>query len=318
MNEHETTSTNPPPAESQPPIQAEPARGGMSPLRMVLLLILALMIAALAWDWGMARPASEKAYQTISVMVEESAARPAEGGQASPADVQKAIGREPTTTKDGGHYIVEEYHWIRGLPFKSYYVIVVYNKREGGTKYTLANVELNQPLEPISEPGAPVVVDPSLTEVEAQPGEVDPAQSEGANDVSPPVEPGDEPAPVEPPAEGDTPAEEPAPDAPAPPPADEPETPAPETPAVPEPAPAETPAEPAPPAEDTPEAPASPDAPPPAETPDAPAAPDAPPAEDAPEPPAAPEPQPAEEAPAEPAAPEAEGEAPVEPEAATE
>jgi hypothetical protein len=199
MNEHEPKATDPAPSAAEPSSSPPPAKGGVSPLRIILILVLVAMIAALAYDWAVALPASQEAAAEIEKLVEESASRPADAGQASRADVQKVVGHPPSKPNefDGGHYIVEEYHWMRGLPvLKPYYIKVVYNKKKGGEEFTLANVVWNQELEAISIPGGPVEVpvhtDPIETEDESAD---DPAPSGDDDAVSPPLD--DATAPVD-------------------------------------------------------------------------------------------------------------------------
>jgi len=263
--------------------------GGMSPLRIILFLILVTMIAALVYDWYVARPAADAAYATVEKLVTESAAKPADEGQATRDDVQKAIGKEPSVELDKDWYFVEEYHWIRGLPWQSYYVTVIYNKKDGGKTFTLANVEKNQELEDISIPGGPAdppkelheeldgPQDPATSEngeptpAEDTPTEDTPTEDTPAEDAPPADDPPTEETPADEAPADDTPAEDtPAEDTPAE------DTPAEDTPAEDTPA-EETPAD-EPPADDTPAEEAPADEPPPAE--DAPA--DEPPADDAP------------------------------------
>jgi len=102
-----------------------------SPIRVLILLtILAAAIGAYTYDYLVAQPGSERAYQDVQALVDER--NSAAANRAKPAtssDVQKLIGFAPTFTQVEANHTIEWYcwwGWIPGLNTWKRYVTVVY------------------------------------------------------------------------------------------------------------------------------------------------------------------------------------------------
>ena len=95
---------------------ADPKRG--SPMRLgILLLVLALCIGALVYDYKVARPGSEAANAKIQSFVEHrNQMSVKEAGPVTSVDIQKELGRSPTWIEKEPTYTVEWYCWWGKIP----------------------------------------------------------------------------------------------------------------------------------------------------------------------------------------------------------
>ena len=118
------------PPEAKP--ATAPAKKG-SPIRLLILLVLlALAVGALGYDYLVARPAVDKAYKDIQALVDQ---RNQSGvGKADlvrSKDIQELLGGKPTIVKDYPKegYTLEWYCWWGPVPFLNtyrQYIVVVY------------------------------------------------------------------------------------------------------------------------------------------------------------------------------------------------
>jgi hypothetical protein len=115
----------------QPSDATQPDTPKGSSMRLnVLLCILVLGVAAMAYDRMVARPAVEAAYAAIVAKnVEVNATR---GQVFTNIDVQKLIGKTPAktfTNPDGD--TVEIYQWRAGLPIRTHDLYAIYTQMDG-------------------------------------------------------------------------------------------------------------------------------------------------------------------------------------------
>ncbi len=117
-----TSSSEPTPAAAE-----GPTPDGSSKRLVILLGILAVGLAAFAYDRLVARPAVEQAYEKIIAKNDEI-------NQDSTRiftnlDVQQLIGKEPSSTffDDNGD-TVEVYQWRAGMPLRTHDLFAVYKK----------------------------------------------------------------------------------------------------------------------------------------------------------------------------------------------
>ncbi|GIW91219.1 MAG: hypothetical protein KatS3mg109_1651 [Pirellulaceae bacterium] len=134
--------------------------------QIVMVLILLVVAGAAVYDFQVARPAAKNAYDTVMKLADEHvrSSKP----PLTAADVQKALNRRPSYSEKGPNKYVEKYSWISGVPWRSYYIWVVYTP--GETPYfqdVLLNEELPEedrpdytppPPAPAPPPGEPVGV----------------------------------------------------------------------------------------------------------------------------------------------------------------
>jgi hypothetical protein len=121
-----------------------PRRG--NPLRLgILLLVLTACIAALVYDYQVAKPGSEAAEAKIKQLVESRNVMAASAaGPVLSADVQKELGRAPTWVEEQPTYTVEWYCWWGKVPLLStrrHYLTVLYV----GEKRRFSSQQLNGP-----------------------------------------------------------------------------------------------------------------------------------------------------------------------------
>ncbi len=96
----------------------------------VLVAILLIGLVALAYDYKVARPAVETAYNAITSRSTEVNAKSTE--VFTDLDVHKLLGKEPSKTfNDANGDVVEVYSWRSGLPIKTHDLFAVY-KPNGG------------------------------------------------------------------------------------------------------------------------------------------------------------------------------------------
>ena len=116
-------------SESALPQTEQPVAGSSDPLRRLRLTILStifgLLLFALWYDYRVARPAVDKAYDSITSL--NFRINRASLNQAMTArDVQSVIGRAPKVSYSEGPYQIEIYAWVAGLPFRSHEYYAVY------------------------------------------------------------------------------------------------------------------------------------------------------------------------------------------------
>jgi hypothetical protein len=86
--------------------------------RLFLLIgLLALALFALWYDYKVARPAVEQAYERIAAKNDDINTN-AEQHRMTNADVQGALGRTPSETFLNGKYTIEAYRWSAGMPIE--------------------------------------------------------------------------------------------------------------------------------------------------------------------------------------------------------
>ena len=137
-----------------------PSRG--SPLRLgILLLVLAVAIGALVYDFQIAKPGSEAASEKIKNLVEtrnQQSVR--DSGPVTSADVQKELGRSPTWVEEEPTHTIEWYCWWGKTPIFStrrHYITVLYT----GDKRRFYAQQLNGPIPEEDLPGYEPPVDDS-------------------------------------------------------------------------------------------------------------------------------------------------------------
>ncbi|WP_182866687.1 hypothetical protein [Stieleria mannarensis] len=107
--------------------------GGGGARKIVLYGLLGLMVAALAYDYLVARPAVNTAYDQIA---EASMAANRKGaGFLSNEQVRELIGKQPVETFNDGRYTVEVFHWPGGLIVKPHKLYAVYMKNGDGLMF---------------------------------------------------------------------------------------------------------------------------------------------------------------------------------------
>ncbi|MCS7467211.1 hypothetical protein NZK35_11210 [Stieleria sp. ICT_E10.1] len=92
--------------------------------KTVLYVLLALMVVALGYDYLVARPAVNAAYDQVTEASMEANRKGA--GFLSNTDVRELLGREPVQTFEDGRYQVEVYQWRGGLVVKPHKLYTVY------------------------------------------------------------------------------------------------------------------------------------------------------------------------------------------------
>lgn len=136
-----------PPAEDQanvPPPSPQPAAQKGSSVRLVvLLIILAIALGGLLYDYMVARPALNKARATLEKALDGTTKDPDGDGAFSIDEVHQLLGRDADILEsiDGGKK--ETYLWRSGMPFRQYKLIVGYV----GTQVPLLNaISINEEL----------------------------------------------------------------------------------------------------------------------------------------------------------------------------
>lgn len=90
-------------------------RNGSTRRLCVLIGLLALALFALWYDYKVARPAVEKAYEQVSIMNDEINSA-AEHRRMTNVDVQSALRRSPSETFLAEGFTIEAYRWSAGMP----------------------------------------------------------------------------------------------------------------------------------------------------------------------------------------------------------
>lgn len=95
-------------------------------LRQIILIgLLALMLAALAYDYRVARPSVERAFDQI-VKLNDQMNLSADPTPTLNTHIHKEIGRDPSWAYTEGPYRVEVFSWTAGLPFRTHDLYAVY------------------------------------------------------------------------------------------------------------------------------------------------------------------------------------------------
>ena len=111
--------------ESRDP-QSDASAGGGGARRIILFTLLGVMIAALAYDYLVARPRVSSAYDQIT---EASTKANAKGGDMlTNTEVRELLGKEPVETFMDGGQSVEVFHYMGGLLVKPHKLYTVYRK----------------------------------------------------------------------------------------------------------------------------------------------------------------------------------------------
>ena len=150
-----THDSNQPADSATNPTQSSSARTRL----VVLMLLLGLAIAALAYDWKVARPNSEEAYHKILAMSEQ---RNSQVGYELTTNehVQEMLGKTPARTDEINGKMVEQYRWWGGFPGRSYKVYVEYDRgRQGQLLLNAAHLNELPPPPETREPGPDTGVD---------------------------------------------------------------------------------------------------------------------------------------------------------------
>ena len=95
----------------------------------ILLVVLVLMIAAMAYDKLVARPKVQKAFDLVTAANEEINAS-ADRRAMTNKDVQEVLGRGPDSTEEVNTYMVERYGYRGGLLLKKHYYYAAYTGDE--------------------------------------------------------------------------------------------------------------------------------------------------------------------------------------------
>ena len=106
--------------------QTNPPAPSSAPIRQgILVLLLVIMLGALWYDYKVARPAVETAFQQISTLNEKINGA---AGQKymTEKDVQQELQRAPIRTFSENGYFVEVYGWRAGLPTKYHEYFAIY------------------------------------------------------------------------------------------------------------------------------------------------------------------------------------------------
>lgn len=124
--------------------------------QIVLVVILVVVAGAALYDFQIARPAAQKAFDAIQKKADEHIR--SSGPPLTAADVQALLNKKPAVAQKGKNKYVEKYTWVSGLPWRTYFVWVTYTP--GETPYfedVLLNEELPEDQKPDYVPPTPPV-----------------------------------------------------------------------------------------------------------------------------------------------------------------
>jgi hypothetical protein len=124
--------------------------------QIVLVLLLVVVVAALAYDRAVARPGSVAAHEDLTAKMD---AAEKEGERLDQAAVEKILSKKSAEVRTGKHYTWARYSWMAGAPWRHYDVWVVYHPWK--EKLYCLDVELNSEPESFALDYAPPVFDPS-------------------------------------------------------------------------------------------------------------------------------------------------------------
>ncbi|MEO2012199.1 MAG: hypothetical protein ABGX22_26340 [Pirellulaceae bacterium] len=143
--------------QPQPPQPSQSSGMSFAAIRqIVLVLLLMVFVAALAYDRAVARPGSVAAHEDLTAKMD---AAEKEGERLDQAAVEKILSKAPAEVRTGKHYTWARYSWMAGAPWRHYDVWVVYQPWK--EKLYCLDVELNSEPESFSLDYATPVFDPS-------------------------------------------------------------------------------------------------------------------------------------------------------------
>ena len=120
--------------DSSPAEPQHAPTGNSSSVRMFGLLgLLGVLLIGLAYDYLVARPAVDTAYENIDRLYVETNKDSTK--MLTPVQVQAEIGHAPSKTEKDGSDLVEVYSWRSGLPIRTHNLYCVYRKQ--GEEYVL-------------------------------------------------------------------------------------------------------------------------------------------------------------------------------------
>jgi hypothetical protein len=211
-----------------------PAKG-TSPLRLILLLLVfGVALIGLLYDYTVARPAIDKANQTVQDLLQQKIPDPNNDNTVTPEEVQQLLSRKPTRVEQRANCMVEVYSWRAGLPTRTYDLKVVYTGRKfpllfsaaanDEPEYPAVTESRDQPTAEESKGFKPPRVGgvgaggdtmqrsaKSPPEEQGKPAPKPPADQPPADPATPPADPATPPAdPATPPADPATPPADPA------------------------------------------------------------------------------------------------------------
>jgi len=108
----------------------------------VLFIILILGLISMFWEFRVAKPKHEQAWEAIQKMIATNYSKAGEVTNTN-EDVEKLLGKAPAGTIPKEYQAVEIYKWRRGLPVMAYTIHVLYKKKEDG-RLLLANAKRNE------------------------------------------------------------------------------------------------------------------------------------------------------------------------------
>ena len=140
--------------------QADFQRPAGSGRKLFLVLLLLVAVAALGYDFLVAKPAWEEAFNRAQTMQDPKKDSQGEAiqengrivrlgdvdgdGDITPKDVKQFLNRAPSTSESpADNTLVETYSWRRGIPFATYDVHVIYSRGKNST--TLYSVSKRRP-----------------------------------------------------------------------------------------------------------------------------------------------------------------------------
>ncbi|MCO8125373.1 hypothetical protein NHH03_26780 [Stieleria sp. TO1_6] len=167
------------------PAPANQSGGGVR--KLVLFGLLAVMLAALIYDYAVARPAVNAASDKITEA--NSKANGQAIGFLTPEKVSEVLGKTPVETFDDGSLSVEVYHFPSGLVVKSHKLYAAYRKSGDERMFYQMSLFKYDPLYS-GDAEKPYVVktDPTVVEYEdeapAAPASEQPAADEPADEAA--------------------------------------------------------------------------------------------------------------------------------------
>lgn len=182
-------STNQVSSGSQPNPQAAAPQSANAVRQAILWGLLALVIAAYAYDYFVARPGADAAEQKIQEFVDaRNKLGVKDSAMVSPKDIHEALGMTPTLVEkhEKEQYEVEYYCWWGPVPFintRRHFISIVYNGEEPNLRFGSHHRNSTPPPEALPiEPSTPAADGQTLpSPVSADGGQSPPAkEGEGA------------------------------------------------------------------------------------------------------------------------------------------
>ena len=103
---------------SEQPQSTQPSgMSGAAIRQIVLVLVLVVFVAALAYDRAVARPGSKSAHDKLTKMMDGAEK---EGKQIDRAEVENILAKTHAELREGKHYTWARYSWVAGAPWRSY------------------------------------------------------------------------------------------------------------------------------------------------------------------------------------------------------